>query len=823
MDELDSIKRAIKKSKTHYVFAKKIVEYFTNLSYSDKVLYLDDIKFMIRFNIESHDYTMDETVKHIHLIRNHRIFKDLNLLVPTFKNPEPFLIDVIMAAFASAHRNDFITYETIYEKMAKMDMIKYYAYLAAYSVPYIYDEEEQAVVKKLIKRSLAISDEKFDLDRKNAWYCVYIARKYKKNLKSIDIDIVDIFNDKYEKTRDEYVESLMSVRPQPSVFVPNDKHLSSNKYVDMIYKENVPDIETGKIRKPTSEFPRNDRLYIEYLSPSDLTNVTGIKTDTKVVFIGESHGKTPAQNFGFDPRFGFGEVGLPFKSAIISEEKIPLPKHLSFIGRKLDLIRTTDDIYERIANVHFDANKLQLCLQILFHFPEITGYAPRIVLDVRNDFATHHLSNNFTMLELLYRDMNHVEDIIYPVKNFPEKRKGPISDAKYSKKMEAIVQKIKKLRMYLFGRETITNVKEYPSDLRFPFEDNPIFSKWTKTFYSTWTVNDLPFIRVYSFSDIVLSLNFNPQKGVYYYYRALVKWTYYSMAGFKKFADPSVMSDVDEIVKEAKSLYELNWQTFKQLVNNRLDICERKSGYNYRASLVYLLMRHPEFIPSDKPTILRKLYLREVSEDTAKQIYKKCLAEVRAKMEVPDNYCLVVDDSNEDDGTRFASLAKKMSNLFTKYQIDISSKSPKLKPMKTADFKHLLAKIGSLSGLSQVQFTQEFMLHAEPFTDEKIAWDFINYMYSGMMFKKAKSVPSYYRADEIDSRMSSDLYEPTAAMVETTNIGFWDRLYKLLKSEDPPEVVFIVCGYSHALHMISQVLKKLDEKGLAPSHKFLKI
>ena len=81
----------------------------------------------------------------------------------------------------------------------------------------------------------------------------------------------------------------MSVRPQPSVFVPNDKHLSSNKYVDMIYKENVPDIETGKIRESTDEFPRNDRLYIEYLSPSDLTNVTGITTNTKVVFIGEMY------------------------------------------------------------------------------------------------------------------------------------------------------------------------------------------------------------------------------------------------------------------------------------------------------------------------------------------------------------------------------------------------------------------------------------------------------------------------------------------------------------------------------------------------------
>ncbi len=823
MNGLNSIKRAIENSKTHYVFAKKIMKYFTNLSDPDKVLYLDDIKFMIKFNIESHDYTMDETVKHIHLIRNHRIFTNLNLLVPTFKNAESLLIDTIMAAFASTHRNDFIIYDTIYQKMDKMDKNKYYAYLAAYSVPYIYDAEEQAVVKKLIKRSLTNSDEKFVLDQKNAWYCVYIARMYKKNLKSIDKDIVYVFNEKYEETRDEYVESLMSVRPQPSVFVPNDKHLTSSEYVDMIYKENAPDIETGKIRKPTRKFPRNDNLYIEYLSSMDLTNVTGIKTNTKVVFIGESHGTTPAQNFGFDPRFGFGEVGLPFKSAIISEEKIPLPKHLSFIGRRLDLIRTVDDIYERIANVHFDANKLQLCLQILFHFPEITGYAPRIVLDVRHDFATHNVSNNFTMIELLYRDMNHVEDIIYPVKDFWTKGIGPISDTQYGKKMEAIVQKIKKLRMYLFGRETITNVKEYPSDFRFPFEDNPIFSKWTNTLYNTWTVNDLPFIRVYSFSDIVLSLKFNPQKDVYYYYRALVKWIYYSMSGFKKFADPTVMTDVDEIIKEAKSLYELDWPTFKQLVNNRLDICRRKSGYSYRASLAYLLMRHPEFIPANDPTILRKLYLRDVYEGTAKPIYKKCLAEVSAKMTVPKNYCLVVDDSNKSDGTRFASLANKMSNLFAKYQTDISSKHPKLKQMTTRDFTHLLGQIGTLSGLSQVQFTKEFMLHAEPYKDEPVEWKFIDYMYSGMMFKKATSVPSYYRADEIDSRMYNDLYEPTVAMVETTNIGFWDRLYKLLKSEDPPEVVFIVCGYSHALHMISQVLKKLDEKGLTPSHKFLKI
>ena len=295
------------------------------------------------------------------------------------------------------------------------------------------------------------------------------------------------------------------------------------------------------------------------------------------------------------------------------------------------------------------------------------------------------------------------------------------------------------------------------------------------------------------------------------------------MAGFKKFADPTVAKDVDEIVKEAKSLYELDLRSFKQLVNNRLDICRKKLGYNYKASLTYLLMRHPEFIPADNPTVLRKLYLKDIYEATAKQIYRKCLAEVRAKMTVPKNYCLVVDDSNKSDGTRFAKLADKMSDLYDKYRIDVSSKKPKLSSMTTRDFTRLLGQIGTLSGLSQVQFTKEFMLHAEPYKDEPVEWKFINYMYSGMMFQKATSSPSYYRADEIDSRMYNDLYEPTVAMVETTNIGFWDRLYKLMKSEDPPEVVFIVCGYSHALHMISQVLKKLDEKGLKPSHKFIKI
>ena len=753
---------------------------------------------------------------------------------PWKSHDDSFLLLSIALAFVSTGRNDLDTYQDFIDNFAFYEnpgFENYPDYVKLLRVPYVYSKNEIPVLKRIAEYMYKKDDEHviqkmignriYNGNDENLiekrWfqvYMVYIVRDAVKRGKLEDKDI-DKYRSEYKNIFEKCVNSLMSIRPGPSVFVDAKDLLTPRDYIEYMYKKKWYKYSGLQLTNAEKEAEIDDFLYIDYQTPGELEKLFDLKKpcNTYLMYIGEYHGKTRVQNFGFDPRFGYGEVQLPFDVALVSEEPPILPTHLYKIAPTWGIPNVVDDLYDSIAAVEMNYNKMAVCMQILENRP-ITGYVPKVNARLYLAYKINN-SKNFMTIRILYGNLNSIAMGM---------RKS-LNDQLFIEYMNKII----KLRKYIFGVESAPNVKEYPSDIRRPYESSPLW----KSFMSLSEHQEIEprkYVLPMSYKSLVCSCYYNPDKDAYYYYRYLIKWnTIYASAFITTYDGILDVSYAREIEKMGiRLLADPNFNTIIDEYTSIFDV-------DFRATCMNIIMKHPEL---DENDLFDKLYKNRIRVDRVdirlmeKLIYKvhpdlyenitrRMSDEIRKQRLVEKlnkahlaNYIVFEDEYNAN------VLSSHEINTFCTFVIYchmwISYLSAnRIKRPMNSKRRQLFTNISIaynkiVPNGTVADFTREVICDADvPYGFDSFDWNYIGSIFDD---EYSDNIPNDKITKEVVSRNFEEDDHRTA-MTLNTNIGFMMRIKQLLESPNPPKLIIVPCGSAHAMYMQIMFKRMAAKKG----------
>ena len=744
-------------------------------------------------------------------------------------NDDDLLLSIALA-FVSTGRNDLDTYQDFIDNFAFYEnpgFENYPDYAKLLRVPYIYNKNEIPVLKRIAEymskkdedivqkmignRIYNGNDENLIEKRWFPVYMVYIVRDAVKRGKLEDKDI-DKYRSEYKNIFEKYVNSLLSIRPGPSVFVDAKDLLTPRDYIEYMYKKKWYNYSGFQLTDAEKEAEIDDFLYIDYQTPGELEKLFDLKKpcNTYLMYIGEYHGRTRVQNFGFDPRFGYGEVQLPFDVALVSEEPPILPTHLYKIAPTWGIPNVVDDLYDSIAAVEMNYNKMAVCIQILERRP-ITGYAPKVNARLYLAYKINN-SKNFMTIRILYGDLNSIAMGM---------RKS-LNDQLFIE----YINKIIKLRKYIFGVESAPNVKEYPSDIRRPYDNS---SLW-KSFMSLSEHREIEtrkYVLPMSYKFLVCSGYYNPDKDAYYYYRYLTKWnTIYASAFIKTYngiLDVSYARAIEKI--GIQLLADPNFNTI-------IDEYTSVFGVDIRATCMNIIMKHPELDEDDLFDKLHKNKIRidiRLMESLIYKVHPELEENPRRSLDDEIHLQMLVEKLNKAHLTNYIVLDDKFNAYahsshetnafytFVNYCVMwiqyLSGSYPKT--AMNRKIRQLFTNISIaynkiVPNGTVADFTREVICDADvPYGFDSFDW---NYICSIFDDEYSDNIPNDKITQEVVSRNFEEDDHRTA-MTLNTNIGFMIRIKQLLESPNPPKLIIVPCGSAHAMYMQIMFKRMAAKKG----------
>lgn len=781
----ESIQRKLEKHSVQVELAKRILDYVEKEQVS--ISYEGAINFIIEYGIDNPMISIKTLIQRAKTMPHQKPWSDMRR-----RDLYSDYIKGIMAAFLSTNRNDYDTYDRFLVSQMSKYMNDIYTKLL--SVPYIYSIEEQPILIQVVKTYKAYSRNFADLLH-NPWYCVIVVR-YIQSHGAYASDVVDLatvkhFADDFKVILNKYTNSLMSISVRQPSFADNSNLLTPREYVEYMYKKKwigYSGLElSDKAKKKL--ISQDQDLFIEYQSPEELKHLFDLKGDcnTYLMFIGESHAITPAQNFGFDPRFGYGDVQLPFNIALVTEEQLVSPDHRRGGCYNWKIPVSVHDFRKAIGNVGFDSNKMATCIQILEHKP-VTGYAPKV--DLSKAFAyRNQISFNFNAIRLLYQDLDEIAGNM-AVPN--ERARQTYND-------------VLKIRKYAFGTEVLSNVKSYPSDLRHPYSDYKIWEPLFSASVQELTQDCDAILPYNSYRQIVKTYGYVPDRDIYYYYRFIVRWNMIYMKALDKVSKGKI-KEATTAIRLADFIF--SRPNFNKLVDDYIQNCK----VDWQMSYLNLLFKHAEMDHKSKDEHLALI-------DFLPEERKKSFVEKKAK-EVGDTNYKIRDDRLE---SLYVNAASPLYHFFKACKDYITlhkgndytdSEMAFIKPKNNALFDAIVneytiqAQTEGKKG-STVDFARELIFDTDkPYGFDKWDWNYIEKLFGSHIFDK-QLLP--YITDISKDTNSKNPY--CGALSDICNIGMAMRIKQLLESPKPPELIIVSCGSFHALLFMSMFKEKSAKEG----------
>ena len=702
----------------------------------------------------------------------------------------------IASAFISTNRDDYDTYAQYLGARRREYMKDGYGEILG--VPYIYSIDEQKILDRLVN----YVNNTFTRSNKlaqNPWFCVYIVRclyrnqHLTKNKRSLENAINDLIVD-FNKTLNKYVDALMSIRPSQSIFVNESDLLTPKDFIEYMYQRRWYNYSGLPMSRSEQEKEMYNHLYVDYQSPSEVEKIFDLKKkcDTYIMYIGEYHKETLVQNFGYDPRFGFGEVPLPFDVAIISENQLVVPPNLRDISINWNTGNMVELFYKAIAKVGFDFNKMVICMQILENRP-ITGYATKV--NARMILKDDQIVGSFNLqaVRLLYDDLSAIAD----------------SMSKTDEESKKTFEKIVKIRKYLFGTEKVPNVTNYPSDLRRPYEESPLWAplKEASSSDDKDMKNDSKSIIPYvSFHEIVESRKYNPQKDMYYYYRFIVQWNTIYMEAVQKALYYETSKKADNIKKDAENIRKqgsilLVSPKFNELVDEYVENCE----VDWRISYINLVMRHPEMDQDVDLSLVQHEYDKydqafveakaKTVHDTAYKVLRDCITDFDINRNCPIYNFMIACRQYRTDHMSTTLIKDHVSQFLN----------------NICDYMHSnLKKDPSL--YSSYDFVRDLTFDTDiPYGFTEWDWPYIKKLFDDHPIADTRIGPIPFQNDITTENMHKLIY--ITCFLDVMNAGFIMRIKQILESPNPPKLIVIPCGDHHVVTFQSLFMAKAQKDG----------
>ena len=431
------------KTDAHYIVCERVKKYLSGVPTAELHSIKRALKNILISKIVDDQRSINELVNHYMDLASKKPFVE-GLKDMFYANN---YVEILLA-FVATGRSDVRTYKPIFNDSDTWFAYRNFGKLVC--VPYVYSPLELPFLKETLD---ALDKKKIDVEPADVYLLISIIRRQaRKDNEEPDTSNgpVVIMNNKITPTnidmllrreRDDKrdLKAIMSLRPKPTVHVDPSSLLTPAQYVRMIYDRTGMNFDTGMeaetmqttvttnaLGMPKGTKSKYDGLYVEYNTPNDL-KILFPQCQSYLVFVGETHKLTHVQPYGFDPRFGFGEVPLPFKVALVTEQQIPQPRHLRSLSYTWKIKPTIQKIMNQLRTIDMDRNKLQILLQLKENKP-LTGYAPKIRMNqVLNNNAS---SNNFDAIRLLYKDMDELTDEVRETSWFIKDSKQIYDDIK---------------------------------------------------------------------------------------------------------------------------------------------------------------------------------------------------------------------------------------------------------------------------------------------------------------------------------------------------------------------------------------------------------
>lgn len=782
------------KNNAHYITCERVKNYLSGLNPNRLPGIRNVLKLILEYDLIDDRRSIADIVNlGLKLISRPPFNKEIDDIQD---DRNPYI--ALFCAFVSANRSDTNVYNTIYDNYEIL-VNEHFNYI--FGIPYIYSPNELRIaIYTLIKLQEEDEDAEsygeepdFKVTPENQFGFVAMIREFgRMGIKKPGVQVMYKFVNNVNKDN-KLVYALLSLRPKPTVHVAASSLLTPKEYVKLMYERAVMNFDTG-MKAETMFKKEYDGLYVEYNTPNDLKVVFGENCSSYLLFVGESHGKTHVQPYGFDPRFGFGEVPLPFKTAIITENPLNLPNHLIPFSEDWTSRKSLKQVFSEIKKFGYDRNKLQLMLQITEGKP-LTGYAPKIKLNrALNSNSTSH---NFDILLNLYKDIDQLYNDYHLYEYGSNEKKKLFKD-------------IAMLRKYLFGTLYLPNVKEYSSDCRRPYTEQLMFDPLRKLAeYSDWNLDNLPFINELSYVEIVSTVKYNPDQDIYFYYHLIIKYLCAYSRSFTKYVDRSVKRDLKELIHMLKGFRGTfyNDSEFKKAVDEHVKN-ESRGAIDIKASIINQYMKHPDKLKD--PDHLKKIFMADNGKDISESALNKLMNDTGDPTVVLNDR--LSDENNNDDRNLLGKILYKYASIRKAYRDSFyDGEDSNYRDLNSDEKMEYALDICDKLHLTIPQMAKEVFMSEVPYSFDKFDWDFIEKIYKGMYFKRLDKPLPY--ADQIDKKELGSEFKVrnVAVFSQVCNVAFWMRLKQLIESDDPPEVIIIVCGSAHMKMMMSQLLVLRDE------------